>query len=216
MTQILRIDSSSRSAAPADRATEGSFSRALADHLVSNLTARRPGAQIVARDLIADPIPHIADTTIKGYYTPPEEMTDALRAATAQSDALITELQAADAVVISAPLYNFSVPSALKAWIDQIVRIGRTFAFEDGQFAGLLADRPTYLALSYGAAGYAPGGPLEAYDSMRPYLLGLMNFIGLQSVEIFTVEGTTAPDAQARLQAAMDEINARLAKLEAA
>ena len=210
MTTILRIDSSSRPAAPEGTPVEGSFSRALADRIVVRLGGARPGATVVQRDLVADPIGHIADATIKGYYTPPEAMTDELLAATAQSDALIAELGAAGAVVLSAPLYNFSVPSALKAWIDQIVRIGRTFAYEDGQFSGLLSDRPTYLALSYGAGGYAPGGPLEAYDFLRPYLTGLLNFIGLASVDVFAVEATTAPDAADRLAAALAEVDRRL------
>jgi FMN-dependent NADH-azoreductase len=208
MNRILQIDSSSRPTAPSESAIEGSFSRALADHITDQLSSVTPNAEIVNRDLVADPIAHIADQTIKGYYTPPEAMTDDLRKATAQSDTLIAELRDADIVVLSAPLYNFSVPSALKAWIDQIVRIGHTFAYEDGQFRGLLADRPTYLALSYGAGGYAPGGPLESYDYLRPYLTGLMNFIGLTSVEVFTIEATTVPDAHDILQAALADIDA--------
>ena len=209
MSTILRIDSSSRSSKPAGGA-EVSFSRALADAVVAKLASERPAVRIVTRDLVADPIGPVADDTIKGYYTPPEAMTPDLQAATAQSDVLIAELKAADAVVISAPIYNFAVPSALKAWIDQIVRIGHTFSYEDGQFGGLVADKPTYLVLSYGAAGYAPGGPLETLDFLRPYLVSLMNFIGLTSVEVVAVEGTTAPDAAERLAAAKAEIGARL------
>ena len=209
MTTILRIDSSSRPSEP-EGGAEGSFSRALADALVAKIASERPGTRIVARDLVADPIGPVADDTIKGFYTPPEVMTPALRAATAQSDALIAELKAADAVVISAPIYNFAVPASLKAWIDQIVRIGHTFSYKDGQFNALVADRPTYLVLSYGAPGYAPGGPLASYDFLRPYLVSLMNFIGLTSVEVFAVEGTTAPDAAARLAAAKTEVGTRL------
>ncbi|MDX8354021.1 FMN-dependent NADH-azoreductase [Cognatiyoonia sp. IB215182] len=210
MTRILRIDSSSRPAAPEGSLSEGSFSRSMADRITAQLLARSPDAQVLKRDLIAEPIAHIVDDTIKGYYTPPEAMTDTLRHATALSDELIAELREADIIVLSAPIYNFSLPSALKAWIDQIVRIGHTFSYEDGQFAGLLADRPTYLALSYGAEGYTPGGPLESFDFLRPYLTGVLNFIGLTSVEVFAVEGTTAPNATERLNTALAEIDARL------
>ncbi|MDX8349113.1 NAD(P)H-dependent oxidoreductase [Cognatiyoonia sp. IB215446] len=210
MTRILRIDSSSRPAAPEGSLSEGSFSRAMADHISAQLLASNPDAQVLQRDLMAEPIAHITNDTIKGYYTPPEAMTDTLRNATALSDALIVELREADAIVLSAPIYNFSLPSALKAWIDQIVRIGQTFSYEEGQFAGLLKDRPTYLALSYGATGYGPGGPLESYDFLRPYLTGVLNFIGLMSVEVFAVEGTTAPDATERLNTALAEIDARV------
>ena len=212
MTTILRIDSSSR---PAEDGAGGSFSRALADAVVAGLAARDADARIVARDLVADPVGHVADATIKGYYTPPDLMTPDLVAATALSDTLIAELKAADAVVISVPIYNFTVPSALKAWIDQVVRMGRTFGYEDGAFHGLVADKPTYLVLSYGAPGYAPGGPLEAMDFLRPYLVALMRFIGLTSVEVVAVEGTTAPDAADRLAVAKADVAARLA-LEAA
>ncbi|MEM8799213.1 MAG: NAD(P)H-dependent oxidoreductase [Pseudomonadota bacterium] len=215
MTTILRIDSSSRAVAAKGSETEGSFSRALADRVVTHLADQHPGASIIERDLIANPIDHIADETIKGYYTAPEDMSEALKAATAQSDTLIAELKAADTIVISAPIYNFSVPSALKAWIDQIIRIGHTFSYEDGAFVGLVSDRPTYLVLSYGAAGYAPGGPLEAYDFLRPYLTGLMNFIGLTSVEVIVVEATTAPDAQAHLAKANADVDARFAWMAA-
>lgn len=191
MTTILRIDASSRPAVdPAGG--EGSYSRDLADWIVASLQARDTSAQILHRDLAADPIPHIADATIKGFYTPKEELTDSLHAALALSNAVIAELKAADVIVISAPIYNFAIPSALKAWIDHVLRIGHTFAYEDGQFRGLIADRPVYLALSYGAAGYGDGGPLNAYDQMKPYLEMVLNFIGLNSVTPFSVEATTA------------------------
>ena len=113
MTTILRIDSSSRPIAPKGSSIEGSFSRAIADRIVARLTDLKTDTNIVGRDLIAEPISHITDETIKGYYTPQEYLTAELRAATAQSDELINELRDADAIIISAPIYNFSVPSAL-------------------------------------------------------------------------------------------------------
>ena len=207
MKQILRIDSSSR---PGSDASSGSHSRALADHIVDRLRTRHPGAELAKRDLIADPIPHISDKTITGFYTPPAALTDDLCAALSMSDSLIAELMGAEAIVLSVPIYNFSVPSALKAWIDQITRMNNTFAYEDGQFRGLVPDRPVYVAYAYGAAGYGPGGALESYDFMRPYLTLLLNFIGLRSVESFSVEATTADDptvgrAMAVAMAAVDE-----------
>lgn len=193
MTHILRIDASARPAAT--RGQDGSHSRALADHIMDRLTAAHPGATHTIRDLAAKPIPHIADATIKGYYTPPEAMTDRLRDATALSDKLIAEMGNADILVISLPIYNFAVPSAFKAWIDQIVRIGRTFAYEDGQFRGLVHGKRAYVALSYGAGGYADGGPLHAYDFMKPYVQMILNFIGITDVTFVAVEATTADPA---------------------
>ncbi len=193
MTHILRIDASARPAASGN--DEGSYSRALANHVISQLQARYPNATTVHRDLAAAPIPHIGDTTIKGYYTPPDAMTDTLRAATALSDKLIGEIETADILVISVPIYNFSVPSAFKAWIDQIVRIGRTFAYEDGQFRGLVAGKKAIVTLSYGAGGYGDGGPLQTYDFMRPYVEMILNFIGISDVTFFSIEATTADPA---------------------
>ena len=208
MTTILRIDSSSR---PAGSTTEGSsFTRAITDHLVGRLIAADPSAEMVSRDLSAQPIPHIAPETITGYYTDPAQMTLELMEATAMSDTLIEELSSADIIVLSAPIYNFSVPSALKAWIDQIVRRGRTFAYEDGQFRGLLKDRPVYLVLGYGAAGYGDDGPLAAFDYLRPYLSHVLSFIGLRSQQVFTIESTTGPDAPERLAIVKAQIDGRV------
>ena len=86
----------------------------------------------------------------------------------------------------------FSVPSAFKAWIDQVVRIGHTFAYADGQFSGLVTGKRALVTLSYGAAGYAQGGPLETYDFMRPYVNMILNFIGISDVTFFAIEATTA------------------------
>lgn len=216
MTHILRIDASSRPAANAN--AEGSHSRALADHLMMRLQAKRPDSTLTTRDLAANPVPHIADSTIKGYYTAPDAMTDRLQAATALSDKLIGEVQAANVIVISLPIYNFSVPSAFKAWIDQIVRIGRTFAYEDGQFRGLVEGKTALVALSYGAGGYADGGPLQTYDFMRPYVEMILQFIGIKNITFFSVEATTAdPDTVNRnMDAAMMAIDRFFAGQEAA
>ncbi len=218
MTRILRIDSSSRPSPSLAGPAEGSYSRELADHLVAQLRAAEPDAQVTIRDLVANPIPHIADETIKGYYTPPEAMTDALRGATALSDQFIEEVKAADVIVLSAPIYNFSIPSALKAWIDQVVRIGHTFSYADGQFSGLVENTRAYVVFSYGAGGYGENGPLQAYDHMKPYLTMILNFIGITDVETFAVEATTADEATiaANRSAAMRAIETRFQAAEAA
>ena len=211
MTNILRIDSSSR---PAGQVADGaSFTREVADEVIRQVMAIDPAAHLVMRDLIADPIPHIAAQTITGYYTDPAAMTPELSAATVLSDHLIEEVVSADHIIISAPIYNFSMPSALKAWIDQIVRGGKTFAYEYGQFRGLLEDRPVHLILGYGAGGYGAGGPLEAYDYLRPYLTRVLNFIGLTSVKVIAIENTTAPDAAVHLAEAKANIARRFTQI---
>ena len=91
------------------------------------------------------------------------------------------------------------------------MRGGRTFAYEDGQFSGLLEDRHVYLVLGYGAAGYGDDGPLAAFDYLRPYLSHVLSFIGLKSQEVFTVENTTGPDAPERLAIVKAQIDGRVA-----
>ncbi len=195
MTNILRIDASARPGPAHAAGDQASFSRTLADAVQQGLTAHHGGQVATMRDLAADPLPAIANATIKGFYTPAEAMDDRLRAATALSDTLIAELESADILVISTPMYNFAVPAALKAWIDQIMRINRTFAYENGEFSGLLKGKRAYVAYSYGAGGYGEGGPLQSFDFMRPYLTMILNFIGIEEVTSFAVEATTADPA---------------------
>ena len=198
---LLRIDASARST--------DSFSRQIADAAQQAWQQAHPDGIVIHRDLAREPIQHIQQDTIQGYYTPPAEMTSALRAATALSDALIGELKGAHTVLIASPIYNFSLPSSLKAWIDQVVRIGHTFAYEGGQFQGLV-DRPrAVLALAYGAGGYQ--GPLSQMDHLRPYLTSLLDFMGVKDVQVLAAEATTADAATS--QAALDSAIANAREL---
>jgi FMN-dependent NADH-azoreductase len=187
MTRILRIDASSR--------PEGAHSRELANMFISEWLAREPDAEIMQRDLADVTVPHIANETIQGYYTPAEQMTPALKEATALSDLLITEVIDADVLLIATPMYNFSVPSALKAWIDQIVRIGRTFSYDGKSFTGLLPGRRAFIMVAYGAGGYLDGGPFAAADFLQPYLRFLLGFLGISDVTFVAIEQTTADAA---------------------
>ena len=188
MAQLLRIDSSAR--------LQESHSRRLADEIETAWLTRHPSGRILRRDLAQQPLPHIIEATIAGYYTPDDQHTKESRVATALSDALIAELLAADAILISAPMYNFSIPSSLKAWIDQIVRVNRTFGFDPqkGLF-GLLQPKPVYIASAYGAAGYGDGGAYAAMNFHEPYLRGLFGFLGLSDVTFFTLEGSSIDPA---------------------
>jgi FMN-dependent NADH-azoreductase len=186
MTTLLRIDSSSRSA--------GSHSRDLGDTLEAQWLGRHPGSAVVRRDLAADPVRHITNLTIAGFYTPVEKHSPEIQRDIALSDLLIAELTAADALLVTAPMYNFSIPSALKAWIDHIVRINHTFSFDGTAFTGLVTGKPAYVVCAYGATGYNEG-PLAAYDLLKSYLNLLFRFLGFTDVSFVAVEATTA-DAQ--------------------
>ncbi|MBZ0090632.1 MAG: NAD(P)H-dependent oxidoreductase [Sulfuricellaceae bacterium] len=186
MSRLLRIDASSR--------TSGSYSREMADFFQQAWFKAHPGDEIVVRDLAAYPLPHIAEQTIAGFYTPGEQHDDALKAATALSDELIKELLAADVLIISAPMYNFSLPSALKAYIDQIVRINHTFAIDPEKgFQGLVSGKRAYIFTAYGAV--FSNEAMAAYDFFTPYLKFLLGFLGITASEFFPVEGTTLDEA---------------------
>lgn len=184
MKTILRIDSSSR--------TTASHSRALGDYFENAWQKRYPGTAVVRRDLVTEPLPHIAEQTIAGYYTPEEQLTPDLRAATALSDCLIAELQSAGILLLTVPMYNFSIPSALKAWIDQIVRIGYTFSYDGKNFGGLVKVKQAYVMCAYGAGGYTDGGPFSSFNFLEPYLKSLLGFLGIPEVQFFSVQATTA------------------------
>lgn len=187
MPTLLRIDTSAR--------INDSHSRALADELQARWLAAHPGGEVRQRDLAKDPIGPIENETIIGYYTPADAMTGALKQATAQSDELIAELQAADALLLSTPMYNFTVPAVLKAWIDQVVRIHKTFGFtEEGTLQGLVKDKPAYITTALGAQ--FSGTSLASMDFLRPYLQALLGFIGFEDITFIAVESTTMDERQ--------------------
>ena len=202
MSTLLRIDSSAR--------IDDSHSRALGDYAQSLWQANNPAGQTIQRNVADGSIEMIRAETITGYYTPPEAFTPKLTKATALSDKLITELQSADTVLITVPIYNFTVPAALKAWIDQIARIGHTFSYEDGNFTGLLNARQAIAICAYGAEGYLEGQPFAAANFLQPYLQFLLGFLGIDTVNFVSVQGTTDPDvvidAKAQARAHLDRL----------
>ena len=202
MTTFLRIDASSR--------FSGSHSRDLGDYFETEWVKKNSGARILRRDLVANPIPHIVDKTIAGFYTPPEQVTDEIQKALALSDELISEIKSADVILLTVPMYNFSIPSALKAWIDHIVRIGHTFSFDGKNFSGLVTGKEIYVTAAYGAGGYVNSGPFSAMNFLESYLKAIFGFLGFSDVRFFAVESTTIDPALAAANAnrAKSEIQA--------
>lgn len=202
MPVLLRLDASARQ--------EGSVSRQLGDHLENRLRLAKPDLRILRRDLAS--LPHITEATIAGYYTPTDQMTDALRTATALSDELIGELRSADYLLLTVPMYNFSIPSALKAWIDQIVRIGHTFRYDGQNFDGLVTGKQVFVTCAYGAAGYGPGQGFSAANFVEPYLRFLLTFLGMADTHFFSAEmAATGGDALAsQIEAAKAAIDTAL------
>jgi FMN-dependent NADH-azoreductase len=205
MTTILRIDASSR--------TTGSISRALGDYFEQTWLNHNPRHLVLRRDVVTNPITHIAEQTIAGFYTPADHLTDELRAALALSNRLIAEIQAADVLLLTVPMYNFAVPSAFKAWLDHIVRIGHTFAYDGSAFSGLVTGRQAYVITSHGVGGYQHGEPLAGADFLVPYLRFILQFLGITDVRFFAVEGTTGDEftVTAAIERAKGEIAAVVA-----
>ncbi len=198
MTTLLRIDASSR--------RDGSYSRSIGDSAEATWRRTHPEGRILRRHVADGSIPLISQDTITGFYTAPADMSPALEAATALSDTLIAELQEADTLLITVPIYNFTVPAALKAWIDQIVRIDHTFAYENGTFEGLARTRRAIVVCAYGAQGYLEGEPFAAANFLAPYLTFLLGFIGIKDVQIVSAQSTTADEdtVRASVAAAID------------
>jgi len=180
---ILRIDSSMR--------REGSVTRTLTGKLVERLAVVHPGARIVARDL-AEGAPLIDESWIAANFTDPAARSQAQRAALETSDALVAELRAADVLVIGLPIYNFSVPAALKAWIDLIARARETFRYTEAGPQGLLAGKRAVIAVASG--GVAVG---SAADFATPYLKLALAFVGITDVEVVSAERLAAGAEQA-------------------
>ena len=199
MAILLRIDASARHS--------DSVSRRVADHVQARWTEAHPAGQVVVRDLAIQPIPHITEATIRGFYA--TEHDEELRRATQLSDELIGELLAADEILLSTPMYNFTVPSVLKAYIDHIVRINKTFAVVDSQLQGLVPDKRVYVVLAEGAAYREL--PMADYDFLQPYLYRLFSFLGMTNVVFLTIDSTTLDPAA--MQASRAAVTTRINEL---
>jgi FMN-dependent NADH-azoreductase len=179
----------------------------MADAIVAKLTAAHAGATVIRRDLAKDPHPVLDEAALQALFTPADQRTEAQAARVALDDALIAQVQAADVIVIGAPMYNFGITVQLKAWFDAIARAGVTFKYTATGPVGLLENKKVYVALSRG--GLHRNGPT---DTQLPHLKTFLNFIGLSDVQFIYAEGMgMGPEAVAKAQAEADEqINAVL------
>lgn len=176
MTKVLKINSSLYS--------EGGQSSQLATQFVDALREREPGLQRVERDVARDPVPHLDAARFQAFLTRPEERTAAQRAVAEYSDALIDELRDADVLVLGLPMYNFGVPSQLKAYFDHVARAGVTFRYTDQGPVGLLTGKKAYVFATRGGA-YA-GTPR---DTQSAYVREFLAFLGIREVEFVYAEG---------------------------
>ncbi len=181
----------------------------MAEEVVARLLRHHASAEIVFRDLSADPPPLIDAAFSAAILGPPGEVPPALIA----SETLIRQLEAADVLVIATPMHNYCVPAVLKAWVDQIVRIHRTFASTPAGKVGKLRDRPAWLVVASGGwfTGPAPSGAPAQPDFLTPYVRAVLSTIGIDDLHILTLEGVTrgadiAEAAFARARAMLDQM----------
>jgi FMN-dependent NADH-azoreductase len=172
--------------------------RSRSEGLAREFLARYPHASLTRRELDPAATPHLDGETLAALGTPESERTEHQRAKVAFADALIEELEAADTIVLAVPMYNFSIPSTLKAWIDHIARAGRTFRYTAAGPEGLLKGKKVFVVTARGGL-YAGDGPHHAYDFQEPYLRTLLGFLGLDDVTFLHLEGLNiSPDAAAQ------------------
>ena len=177
---ILHVDSSPLG----DR----SVSRKLTAQTVSALQARYPDSTIIVRDLGTTPLPHLDGVTLGAFFTPPDQRTTALNDAAILSDRAVDEVLAADIIVIGVPMWNFGIPSALKAWIDHIVRAGRTFKYGAAGPESLLPKGKRAIVVSSRGGVYS-AGPMQMMDYQETYLKAVFGFIGLTDISFVRAEG---------------------------
>ena len=166
----------------------------LADEFAKLWKANNPGGRVICRDLAADPVPHLTAESFQGFGLTAAERSPAQHAATAVSDSLIAELRAADEVVIGLPMYNFTVPSTFKAWMDYVARAGVTFRYTESGSQGLLEGKPVHVLCARG--GEYAGTEADTQSKLIEMFLGM---IGLEDVRFVYAEGLALGEqAQAR------------------
>jgi FMN-dependent NADH-azoreductase len=189
--KILHLDSSILGS--------GSVSRTLSAEIVAREAALHPGSTVVYRDLAADPALHLAGAHVAAWQGTPAP-DGAVGKDVAQGSAYIDELIASDIIVIGAPMYNFSVPTQLKAWIDRVLVAGRTFRYGANGPESLLPKGKKVIIASARGGVYTSGSPGAPLDHHETYLLGVLGFIGLNDVTVVRAEGI-ALGAEARASA---------------
>ncbi len=173
---------------------ESSVSKKGTKLLLNKLGLVHTNVEIKTRDLNLNPIPHLTGEAIQAFFTPPENRTDALKSAIVLSDLLTDELLWADEIVLSVPMWNFGVPSVVKAWIDHVSRAGRTFSFTESGLVGLAAGRRVHLVVASGSV--FSSGNFAAFDMLVPYVKTFFGFIGITDVNVFRIEGVNDPSAK--------------------
>jgi FMN-dependent NADH-azoreductase len=177
MKTLLRIDSSIRHT--------DSISRAMGHHFVSCWKEEYPTGKIIIRDLQINPIAHLSQSTVLAFFG-----GQATRDELALSDELINEIMISDELLITCPMYNFQIPSSLKAYLDHVVRLNKTFLHKNGEYMGLLKNKKCSIITAMGGKKQ----DVNQEEGFESYLRNILGFIGIVDTKIYCVDGTANPD----------------------
>jgi FMN-dependent NADH-azoreductase len=173
--RVLKIDASSR--------YDGSVTRQLANDFITQLQKQHEAVVIQQRDVVSDALAFLDADWVNANFTPVDQRSEAQLAVLAQSDQLVNELHGADVIVIGAPMYNFSIPAALKAWIDLVARAGVTFRYTKNGPVGLLENKKAYVVLASGGTTIG-----SEFDYASGYLRHILGFLGIHDVDLISAE----------------------------
>jgi FMN-dependent NADH-azoreductase len=189
MAKVLVITASPRG--------ERSASRALSTYFAGLWSQEHPADTVLLRDIGHHPVPHVTEPWVVGAFAPTEAQTPESKAAIAVSDQLVDEFLGCERFVFGVPMYNFNIPSTLKAYIDQIIRPGRTFAVGPNGYEGLVKDKKA-LFITCSGGSYAPGTPGAAMNFQEPYLRAIFGFMGVTDVQFVVADNMNKGDEPAR------------------
>ena len=199
MTTVLTIETSIFS--------EGSRSSALIASTLDKLEETRGPIEVIRRNFVKQPVPHLDEVTFAAFNTPADERSAAQQTLVDLSDSLIAEIRQADVIVLGLPMYNFGLPSSLKAYFDQIARAGQTFRYTDKGPIGMLEDRPVYILATRG--GRYQG---TSRDNQTPYIMQFLGFIGLTDLRFVYAEGLAMSES---VDQSFDLVREQIGKLAA-
>lgn len=200
MKRLLQINSS--------LSGDEGYSNTLTNQFVQQWQARHPNGTVRVRDLARHPVPHLDAERLHAFITPADKRTEQQREIVAYSDSLINELREADVIVFGVPMYNFGIPSTLKAYFDHIARSGETFRYTENGAEGLLEDKPVYLLAARGGV-YAGTDA----DSQTSYLNTFLSFLGLRNTQFVYAEGIAVSETK---QQALAQASAQIEQLAVA
>lgn len=183
---ILHLITSSRG--------QASLSNKLGNSIVQTIQQQFSDTKVKERNLASDPIPHLDEVHLTSFFTPREDHTPEFADAVKYSDRAIEELMKSSIVVIDVPMYNFTIPSVLKAWIDHTTRTGVTFNYTANGVEGLVKNKQVILAISSG--GIYTEGVMKDFDFTENYLRQALGFIGISDITVFRVEGSGMPETK--------------------